>query len=99
LILTARQPAKCHTLSAVVYLVLNGWLFQWRRFNFFDKELLKDGSGNEAFDKLKVKFWHKTLVLLWYAKPKPRFFSESMCYRNIGFYAVIDDFLAHLYVK
>jgi len=29
---------------------------QWRRFNFFDKELLKDGSGNEAFDKLQVKY-------------------------------------------
>lgn len=28
-------------------------LLQWRRFNFFDKELLRDGAGNEAFDKLK----------------------------------------------
>jgi hypothetical protein len=26
---------------------------QWRRFNFFDKELVKDADGNEAFDKLK----------------------------------------------
>lgn len=32
------------------------WHFQWRRFNFFDKEILRnfEGSSSEPFDKLKV---------------------------------------------
>lgn len=30
------------------------WHFQWRRFNFFDKEILRNFESNEPFDKLKV---------------------------------------------
>ena len=31
-------------------------LFQWRKFNFFDKEVMKtkDGGTEQPFDKLKV---------------------------------------------
>ena len=28
--------------------------FQWRRFNFFDKELVKNVSSDQPFDLLKV---------------------------------------------
>ena len=29
-------------------------IFQWRRFNFFDKEAVKDPSTDQVFDQLKV---------------------------------------------
>ena len=29
--------------------------FQWRRFNFFDKEVLKNTTDNQPFEKLKVR--------------------------------------------
>lgn len=29
-------------------------LLQWRRFNFFDKEVLKDSESDQVYDKLKV---------------------------------------------
>ena len=32
-------------------------------------------------------------------KPKPRFFSESVRHRNLGFSAVIEGFLICLYIK
>lgn len=30
-------------------------LLQWRRFNFFDKEVLKDSESDQVYDKLKVR--------------------------------------------
>jgi len=30
------------------------FIFQWRRFNFFDKEIVKDPETNQNYDKLKV---------------------------------------------
>lgn len=32
-------------------------LLQWRRFNFFDKEVLKDSESDQVYDKLKVHQW------------------------------------------
>lgn len=32
----------------------NALPFQWRRFNFFDKEVVKEPEGNTVFDKLAV---------------------------------------------
>lgn len=34
--------------------VFYGCFFQWRRFNFFDKEILKDTESDQVYDKLKV---------------------------------------------
>lgn len=31
------------------------FIFQWRRFNFFDKEVVKYPDSTEVFAKLKVK--------------------------------------------
>ena len=31
-------------------------IFQWRRFNFFDKETVKDPETSQVFDKLKVSW-------------------------------------------
>jgi len=41
------------------------------------------------------------LVLLRYPKPtpKPRFFAKTAHRRNLGFFAIIDGFWAHLHVK
>ena len=40
------------------------FIFQWRRFNFFDKEIVKDPETNQNYDKLKVsqilQFAHST---------------------------------------
>jgi len=35
----------------VVFIII---FFQWRRFNFFDKEIVKDPETNQNYDKLKV---------------------------------------------
>lgn len=40
-----------------------GCFFQWRRFNFFDKEIFKDIESDQVYDKLKVCVFFKVICI------------------------------------
>lgn len=56
------------------------FLFQWRRFNFFDKEVVKDPETSQTYDKLKVKLCpKKDSTMQWLGMQTLLFISLSFC--------------------